>query len=787
MEQVLLNAAKSCYDAGLTPLPSNRVDKHPTTSWKKFQDERPTTLDIQSWFSRDNTTGIGLVTGSGLEVIDFDMRGTLYEPYKEIILEHSTELWNRLVIERTPSGGYHIFYRCEGVKAPNLKLAMDSIPVDCAGSHELFGKNEIAREFQGKYHCVLTGIENRGAGGFIQCAPTPGYEIIQGSFENIPIITAEERDFLISAARSFNRWVEPSKVQDAPQFEKGAGLWPGEDYKLRGNIGSLLKKHGAVELQNGRWRRPGKDYGTSGSLLNNGQVFYCFSSNWPPFEPGTAYSKFAVYTLLEHDGDFKAAAAQLALEGFGDQEGREVKVIDLNDYINSMNAKDKSDDNEELQKALTELNQKHAILFSGGRTLILTEVIDPILSRPDITLSEARDFKLRYLNRTFPVQSGKKKTKYIDLGSAYLEWAKRREFRNIVFDPTGEVSPDVYNLWRGLSIKPAQGSWERMKEHIFLVICSGNTETFEYVLNWLARLFQFPGGVRPGVVLALLGPLGCGKGIFVNNVGQFLGSHYLPLTSSSAVTSRFNGFLKNALLVFCDEAFFNGDKRAEGQIKTMITEPVITVEQKFVNPYTVKNHTNYIFASNGNFAVPAAPGERRFCCLDVSDKYIGNTKYFADLQKEMDGGGRAAMLFDLLNRDISGVDLRKFPKRPALWSQIVQNMHSVHQFWYECLRDACIGSVGAYSSQTGYGCWPDDGDALMEIDCHLLYQIFTQFDELNRNRPRDNIFGKELKKVCPGIVRKQHTNGARYYSIPPLAECRKTFEDFVKMPVNWDE
>jgi hypothetical protein len=41
-----------------------------------------------------------------------------------------------------------------------------------------------------------------------------------------------------------------------------------------------------------------------------------FSSNAWPFEPQTAYSKFAAYALLEHHGDFRAAARLLALKGY---------------------------------------------------------------------------------------------------------------------------------------------------------------------------------------------------------------------------------------------------------------------------------------------------------------------------------------------------------------------------------------------------------------------------------------------------------------------------------------
>jgi hypothetical protein len=48
-----------------------------------------------------------------------------------------------------------------------------------------------------------------------------------------------------------------------------------------------------------------------------GASLYVFSSNAPPFMPGEGYSKSAAYALLEHGGDFSAAARELARSGAG--------------------------------------------------------------------------------------------------------------------------------------------------------------------------------------------------------------------------------------------------------------------------------------------------------------------------------------------------------------------------------------------------------------------------------------------------------------------------------------
>ncbi len=93
---------------------------------------------------------------------------------------------------------------------------------------------------------------------------------------------------------------------------------PGDDFNRRGDVRELLVKHGWVlarKAESELWRRPGKNAGWSASLKDS--AFYVFSGNAPPLEPNRAYSPFALYTWLEHGGDFEQAARALRNLGFG--------------------------------------------------------------------------------------------------------------------------------------------------------------------------------------------------------------------------------------------------------------------------------------------------------------------------------------------------------------------------------------------------------------------------------------------------------------------------------------
>jgi putative DNA primase/helicase len=103
----------------------------------------------------------------------------------------------------------------------------------------------------------------------------------------------------------------------------GRFLRPGDDFDARADWADILEPHGWTWNGPGsdsadHWCRPGKASGTSATTNFAGSdLLYVFSSNADPFEQDTAYTKFCAYTLLEHSGDFTAAARALRAQGYG--------------------------------------------------------------------------------------------------------------------------------------------------------------------------------------------------------------------------------------------------------------------------------------------------------------------------------------------------------------------------------------------------------------------------------------------------------------------------------------
>jgi hypothetical protein len=283
---------------GLSAIPAIVQEKRPAIStWKEYQKRLPTQAESEKWIYNAVCIICGQVSGN-LLMIDFDQQGRAFESWRALI---PNDIYNRLVIEKSQSGGLHVIIRSENPVSKNQRLAID------------------------KDKKIL--IETRGEGGLFLCAPTKGYEIIQGSFNNIWTFYESEIDTLLNAAQTLNEYCQPPPAQhkDKPftPHNNDNSQRPGDSLNENGRefIKSILLKHGWTyykeDKENEQWLRPGKTSGKSATLHKTMPVFYVFSSSCEPFNSDAGYSFFETYTLLEHNGDHSVAAKELAALGYG--------------------------------------------------------------------------------------------------------------------------------------------------------------------------------------------------------------------------------------------------------------------------------------------------------------------------------------------------------------------------------------------------------------------------------------------------------------------------------------
>ena len=329
LHPTIVGPAQAMLASGLCVLPARRQMKRPAVpAWSEYQKRRPTADDFAAMASRPDADAICLVCGAvsgNLELLDFDCQGEAYDAWAALVEAELPGLVAGLLIEKSQSGGKHVVYLSEAIVGGNTKIAAKVLACSSEGDVAYKGKSYRVRRNVAKLEAYPDLIETRGEGGIFLCWPSPMYEIIQGTFSCIPLATAHQREVMHRCAKALNE--KPATVDDVESTKEAKAcppppsgeLRPGDDYQLRGNLQESLLRCGWVLAaktgENELWRRPGKT--ESWSATFNGEVFFCHSSNADPFAVSTGYSKFQAYAILEHNGDYSAAARTLSELGYG--------------------------------------------------------------------------------------------------------------------------------------------------------------------------------------------------------------------------------------------------------------------------------------------------------------------------------------------------------------------------------------------------------------------------------------------------------------------------------------
>jgi hypothetical protein len=290
---------------------AGRLAKTPFGSWKKYQDKAIDKSELWALMEHHSTEAVGIVCGKvsgNLEAIDIDVKykngidAILFQDIKTIY----PDLFSKIRIHKTPSGGFHILYRVlDGVIPGNLKLSgREATDVEL----EANPKNK-----------TYNFIETRGEGGYVLAPPSLGYTISKDT--PIPVLTWDERCSLISLCETYNEVIKiaptykPTKSESEYYTEN-----PWDHFNGSCNPVEFLKEFGWEEFKsNGHFiwfTRPGKTKGVSASWNIEKRIFYIFTSS-TELESSRGYHPVTVLAELKFAGDKKRTYQHLVANGYG--------------------------------------------------------------------------------------------------------------------------------------------------------------------------------------------------------------------------------------------------------------------------------------------------------------------------------------------------------------------------------------------------------------------------------------------------------------------------------------
>lgn len=311
------------------------IDKKPANDWKKRPKLDAIQLSDDMFKHRTECVAIRLGEQSGgMMCIDIDEKHYLgfskrfFDDFKIFF----PEIWCGCRVEKTPSGGFHIFFRKEGI-TPNTKFVAYRAKTDeekaewtkkwrseNAGKLDRDGKEKKEPKPPEK-ECFL---ELRGEESLCQTYPSIGYKIAKEN-EGIGICTVvseEEFAAIESFCCSFNEVIAHDRevtVKGKKSEEDWYEVNPFEDFDNR-DEGKILEQQGWTyrKSSGGKdwYSKPGRKDKDIDAWYNSEKGFYnIFSTNCGIDAKG--YSPANLLAQLKFDGDKKKMWAYLVETGYG--------------------------------------------------------------------------------------------------------------------------------------------------------------------------------------------------------------------------------------------------------------------------------------------------------------------------------------------------------------------------------------------------------------------------------------------------------------------------------------
>jgi hypothetical protein len=421
------------------------------------------------------------------------------------------------------------------------------------------------------------------------------------------------------------------------------------------------------------------------------------------------------------------------------------------------------------------INERFCGVLENGRFAILMKDTDSTFEPPRQvwTRMSREDFRHYYEDERMKLPDTSRE---VSVAEIWLKHPSRLKYSGVVMDPRETTGDDKLNLWRGWAVEPRPGDWSLLRNLIDETLCNGDVASGEYVRRWIAFMLQRP-WKSPETAIAFRGHEGTGKGTLGRALMGIAGVHGLTVASSSQFAGRFNAHLRNCVFLFADEALWPGQKDAEGILKQLVTEPIVSYEAKGRDIVTGRNLVHLMLASNEKWIVPAGADARRFAVFDVSDNRRGDREFFGKLHKQLDNGGLAGMVHDLMALDLDGWHpALNVPQTNALADQKQRSLGPIMKWWQETLSRAELPTIEVTTAQ-----WIEEAITLGAVDRNAL------LDDCDRYLKRNRIFhekatpsalieaGRELGLATTRINRGKE----RAWILPPLAQMRTAFERHV--------
>lgn len=275
----------------------------------------------------------------------------------------------------------------------------------------------------------------------------------------------------------------------------------------------------------------------------------------------------------------------------------------------------------------------------------------------------------------------------------WLKWPGRAEVTRTTYLPGCPLITDAneLNTWPGWGLPPElvkPGSirlWRRLIEFIFHGAEPEHVRWFE---QWLAYPLQHPGTKLNSAVVVWGLVEGTGKTLIGASMSRIYGRNFREIADRDLL-SNFNEWADGRQFVMGDE-ITGGDKRASAdRMKSIITQQYVTINPKFISPYTIPDCINYYFTSNHPDSFFLGDNDRRYFIHEVKSSPLPDS-FYADYDRWYRSDAIGALFYYLLRLDLTGFNPRAKAPITSSKNEMLEMGRSEAAAWVAELKNGPI-------------------------------------------------------------------------------------------------
>ena len=163
----------------------------------------------------------------------------------------------------------------------------------------------------------------------------------------------------------------------------------------------------------------------------------------------------------------------------------------------------------------------------------------------------------------------------------------------------------------------------------FFVHLVPNDEERYFLWQWCATKYQKPWTRSSAILFMANGIQGAGRGTLFSLLDKAFNGYSTTVSETDLLGGRFNGFMENNLLVFCNEvggASWSERKKGYEVLKDRVdpSHTSITIERKGIEAYKTETFASFMLATNNPAAMAMDAEDRRFAVITNGGTLVGH-------------------------------------------------------------------------------------------------------------------------------------------------------------------